>query len=414
MSEYTTRDILDMIEANGGPQGLDLSGKDLSDIDLSRETIREEVERAQREKPGARPPWLSRPQDTRLARVLQWLSGGEWAGLEEARLGGTNLEGAVFKRANLQRANLRRGNLEGAELWGANLQGANLWGANLEGAHMLEANLEGADLWGTNLEWAYLLAANLEGADLGGANMPGVRLVDTNLKGVHLKDANLSRVDLRDARSIEAMFLYRARLDHTQLTRHQLGEAVGEERDGQWQKAKEAYLALENNFDQIGRYDDASWAYRKERRMEKREAWQSAKQAFSERDWRPVIMRTWKAGWDLVVEHLCDYGESVGRVLFWMGLLLFVVGPLLFGLPGLLRWPPENRDAFYSLRPPWSYAYAYLQQFLYVLDAFTTASFAVLQPATALTRVLSGLTALTGVFLTGLLGFVAGNRIRRS
>ena len=27
MSQYTTRDILDMIEADGGPKGLDLSGE---------------------------------------------------------------------------------------------------------------------------------------------------------------------------------------------------------------------------------------------------------------------------------------------------------------------------------------------------------------------------------------------------
>ena len=132
------------------------------------------------------------------------------------------------------------------------------------------------------------------------------------------------------------------------------------------------------------------------------------------RQWGPAVRKTWKVGWDLVVEYLCDYGESVGRVLFWMALLLFIAGPFTFGLPGLLAWPAENRGAFLNLPSPWRYAYAYLQQFLYVLDAFTTASFAELQPTTALTRVLSGLTALIGVFLTGLLGFVAGNRIRRS
>jgi uncharacterized protein YjbI with pentapeptide repeats len=130
MSEYTTREILDMIEANGGPQGLDLSGKDLSGIDLSRERIREEVERLRRENPEATPLWLSRPQGTRLARVVLWLSGGEWAGLEEARLGGVNLQGVGLRGANLEAAKLRRANLVGAELWDANLVGADLWGAN--------------------------------------------------------------------------------------------------------------------------------------------------------------------------------------------------------------------------------------------------------------------------------------------
>jgi hypothetical protein len=58
--------------------------------------------------------------------------------------------------------------------------------------------------------------------------------------------------------------------------------------------------------------------------------------------------------------------------------------------------------------------YVYTQLLLYTLDAFTTANFAVLQPANEVARLLSGLFAIVGIFLTGLLGFVAGNRIRRS
>ena len=33
MSEHTREQILKLIEDNGGPKGLDLSGRDLSDID---------------------------------------------------------------------------------------------------------------------------------------------------------------------------------------------------------------------------------------------------------------------------------------------------------------------------------------------------------------------------------------------
>jgi hypothetical protein len=279
---------------------------------------------------------------------------------------------------------------------------------------LFEADLKGADVGGANLEWAYLFEADFEGAGLSGANLPRTRLQGTNLRAAHLQDANLSRADLREAKGIEGIYVYRTLLDHTRLTRDQLGEAIGEESNGEWLKAKEAYLALKNNFEQIGRYDDASWAYRKQRRMEKREVWQKAKEALREREWEPFVSGTWKVCWNLVVQALCDYGESVGRVLGWMGFLLFIAGPLLFGLPGLLKWPEENYKAFFGRPVPWRYGYAYLQQFLYALDAFTTASFAELEPATAPTRVLSGLTALTGVFLTGLLGFVVGNRIQRS
>lgn len=414
MSEYTAREILDMIEDNQGARGLDLSGKDLSGIDLSRDALQAEVARLQKDDPEAQPPWISRPASTRLARVIVWLSDGESGSLEEAGLGGINLEGAVLRGANLKGADLRRANLEEADLAGANLEGANLWGANLERAYLSGAKLGQANLARANLEWTYVSRADLTGADLSAANLASVRFEKAVLERVRLTDANLSRGDLRDAASIQGLYLHRALLDYTRLTRDQLGDAIGEEMGREWRAAREAYLILKNNFEQIGRYDDASWAYRKERRMEKQQAWEEGKQALRHREWGLLASKTWKVGCDLLVEYLCDYGESVGRVLRWMGFLLFVVGPLVFGVPGLLDWPEENYEAFFGRPAPQRYWYAYVQQFLYVLDAFTTAGFARLEPATSVTSVLSGSMALTGVFLTGLLGFVAGNRIRRS
>ena len=55
MSEYTTRQILDMIEANGRPEKLDLSLKNLSGIDLSHRRIQSEVVKAMRENLGTEP-----------------------------------------------------------------------------------------------------------------------------------------------------------------------------------------------------------------------------------------------------------------------------------------------------------------------------------------------------------------------
>ena len=44
LSEYTREEILKLIEENGGPEGLDLSGKDLSGIDLNKRAIGTELE----------------------------------------------------------------------------------------------------------------------------------------------------------------------------------------------------------------------------------------------------------------------------------------------------------------------------------------------------------------------------------
>jgi hypothetical protein len=59
MSEYTTRQILDMIEANGGPEDLDLMERRLSGVDLSLETVKVELERLREENTGIQPVWWS-------------------------------------------------------------------------------------------------------------------------------------------------------------------------------------------------------------------------------------------------------------------------------------------------------------------------------------------------------------------
>lgn len=57
MSEYTTRKILDMIDANEGPKDLDLAGKHLSLIDLSCERVLKELDRLHKLDPGKDTHW---------------------------------------------------------------------------------------------------------------------------------------------------------------------------------------------------------------------------------------------------------------------------------------------------------------------------------------------------------------------
>jgi hypothetical protein len=58
MSEYTREEILKLIEENGGPEGLDLSGKDLSGIDLGSRAIRAEREKARERTTDKTPVWF--------------------------------------------------------------------------------------------------------------------------------------------------------------------------------------------------------------------------------------------------------------------------------------------------------------------------------------------------------------------
>ncbi|MFW6135876.1 MAG: pentapeptide repeat-containing protein [Chloroflexota bacterium] len=395
MSEYTTRQILDMIEANGGPEGLDLSQSDLSEIDLGSDRIQAELDRVRKDQPEVEPPWWSRG----------FVSGEGGINLRRA-----NLEGAHLRLAEMQGADLVGANLEGARLMLAQMQESRLRGANLAGASLRYANLEHASLRHADLKGARLSHANLGRAFLGGVDLKGADLDGANLEGTFLVEADLSRVDLRNAESIEGISLYRARLDHTQLTRDQLGEAVGEERGGEWFEARQTYLALKNNFQELGRYDDARWAYRKERRMEKRDAWQKTRTALRERRWGGAVGNGLRAASDQLVELVCDYGEGLSRVLASL-LLLWLVFALSYGLIGGVWGPPQETSGGpvrYATRNP-------LHLLAFSLGAMTT-----LQPAglearpTQVMQFLMPIQALLGIVLAGLFGFVLGNRIRRS
>ena len=120
MSEYTREEILKLIEENGGPLGLDLSGKDLSGIDLSREAIKAELEKLLLTGRDEVPVWCNN-------RTL-----------------GISLEGANLEGANLQKASLNGANLQGVKLNDTNFEWAYLEGANLQRAWLHYANLKEA------------------------------------------------------------------------------------------------------------------------------------------------------------------------------------------------------------------------------------------------------------------------------
>jgi uncharacterized protein YjbI with pentapeptide repeats len=207
LSEYTTRQILDMIEANRGPEGLDLSRKDLSGIDLSREAIKAELRKALKSAPGATPVWYSES------------TGG--INLEGARLSEADLGEADLTRANLFRADLWAVNLIDAKLIQANLIEANLgeaylWEANLHGANLCRAHLARADLTEADLAETNLAKAGLRGADLTEANLAETNLARADLSGADLIGAELSEADLREA-NLTAANLTRASLRGTDL-----------------------------------------------------------------------------------------------------------------------------------------------------------------------------------------------------
>jgi uncharacterized protein YjbI with pentapeptide repeats len=346
------------------------------------------------------------------------LQGADLAGadLRGAVLSGSELGGAMLEDANLLGASLRfvhgagavfeTANLQGADLWGARLEGAVLAGADLRNATLAEADLRGADLTGADLRGAALGQADLRGARLQGADLRGAILTRVNFEGAVLKDAKLQGMVLSDC-NLTHVHVSGAAIDKSQFRREQLGDAIGEELAGRHEEARLGYLALERYFSDLGDPDAVSWAYRKRRRMQKRAAWEKARAA---RDWRGAAAWYAKYTGDQLTEWLSDYGESAPRVLGCM-LGVYLLFLLLYALTGSVVRVTYTPTGEVSRVPTQSLA----DLAVFTLFSMITSSQppAGLLPADEYARLLTGVQALLGMVLTGLLGFVLGNRMRR-
>ena len=427
--------VLALIE--GHPQHrLELPARDgaramLNEIDLSR--------RAVEFRAATGPPWWDKQAqapdfgraDLRGASLRRAnfegarLEQGDFAGADlagahfrAAVLAEANFEGAMLEEADFQGASLRFVRLqetiaEGArfaraDLWGAQAAGAVLTGADLEGVTLEESDLQGADLRGANLRGAVLRRANLRGANLTGADLRGAVLTGAELEKALLREARLEELVLSHCR-LGHVHLSDAWLDRTRLQSEQLGGALGEELAGEYELARRGYLALERNFEALGDPDAAGWAYRKKRRMQKGDARRRARAALRER--RPGAALSWylRFAGDQLVEWVCDYGESVPRVLGSL-FAVYLLFALIYGLTGTVLRVEQTPGG-----PVKATTYDIGDLAIFSLTAMTAPGnppdWLALANETA--YVLSSAQALLSIFLTGLLGFVAGNRIRR-
>ncbi len=330
------------------------------------------------------------------------------ANLREALLEDADLRGAGLRFADLHDAALESANLRGADLWGAVLEGAVLTDADLRDAKLGEGNLRGADLSNADLRGATVQRMDLRGARLKGANLRGVALTGSDLTDAVLSEAELQGVDLSHCTLTHAHF-NGVWFDKTRLRQDQLGGAIGEELAGDYEGAAKGYLALERDFIDLGDSDAAGWAYGKRRRMRKRAARHNANVAMRARAWRTAARQAIRAGAAQLVEWVCDYGESIPRVLASI-LTVYLVYLVLYGLTGSVLHIQKTHGATVAAvtRDPRELA-------IFSLFAITTSGSPSvgLLPSREWVQVLTGTEAFLGIFLIGLLGFVAGNKIRR-
>mgnify|MGYP001167374467 CR=1 FL=1 len=246
--EYGTKlsleDVITLIEANGGPEGLDLSGRDLSGLDFSREAIQSHIVSRQMETSFRHLPWV-----TYYNRGFN-LKG---VNLVKANLFAINLAFVDLKNANLEQAFLQAGILTQARLQSANFRNADLSQCHLGNSNANQANFDEADL----------ALCDLTGADFEDASLRGASLHKARLSGTRLNRRSLGDAIIQENPHVLQRF----------LERHY--PSLGQLRTSEWVQnrhlddAQQIYASLKNNFLSIGNFEDASWAHIKQRQIMK-------------------------------------------------------------------------------------------------------------------------------------------------
>ncbi|KMO42671.1 pentapeptide repeat protein [Methylobacterium tarhaniae] len=391
-------------------QGLNLGGADMSASDLEQADLTGATLKRARLS-GA----LARSADFSGALIEEAdfgkadLSGARFVGVAGGQADFTEamLEDASFRDASLRFARLPRSLLDGADFSGADLWGADFTGADADyttfrGARLDEVNLADTNLTHADFEGASLTKARLTGSRLRSATLTGAKLDGADLSGADLSAATLVRLDLSSCALHRARFAG-AWLNGTRFRAAQIGEAVGEEVAGEYEAAKASYLALEQNFQSIGSHDEAGWAYRRRRRMGRLHAEAQARAAWRAQDRNGLMRHGYRWLADHVVEWLCDYGESLSRIVRAFALIIVVFAGL-FGLTGGLI-PEGSAQATYNAIDLLSYS---------ALNMMTANPPEIgIKPVGRVTNLLVGVQGATGIVLMGLFGFVLGNRLRR-
>ena len=202
---------------------------------------------------------------------------------------------------------------------------------------------------------------------------------------------------------------------------------MGEEGEGQFYKAREAYRNLKNYFHIVGRYQDERWAFLKEREMERRrlhlvafygseeldgldeELRQSRRRRFHH--WLTHFSPNWREAIRYFLSEaanvLSGYGEQPWKV-FVSAVVVVLLFAVTYALTGQI-WLAEDLGAKAGLnivRP------SLLDSLYFSVVTFTTLGFGDWRPNPASwVRCLVMLEAFTGAFMMALFVFTFGKSV---
>jgi hypothetical protein len=177
--------------------------------------------------------------------------------------------------------------------------------------------------------------AQLQGAKLNRAKLRGVSLRFAYLQKADLSNTNLKGADLSDAH-LEGVRLYRAQFDNT--TNFQgvsWGDyKIGEELDGKFDLAVDAYRRLKAWYTNAGIYDVAGkFFYRELEARRKIQSWKS----------EPHLKL-----WSWVLRLLCGYGEKPERVVASAAVVVLGLALIYFALGTVWEWQAFWNSLYFS------------------------------------------------------------------
>lgn len=386
---WTLERLIGLIEKNDGPRGLDLSGEDLRHVDWSAEAIARQLQKRKYQPGDELPKWVS-PFAARGAR-------------------GLNLKEAILKNADLHYANLQgvdftRTDFEGADLRDACLRGSNFFQANLSYARLWRADLRRTTFHNANLTQASFYRAEFEDTEFLDANFTSTLLHRTDLSKIIVRRKSLpKRLIMEDYKKHSVLVKW----DDPPITPMEWEREVGRHLE----RAKDAYRGLKASFSNNGMYQDASWAYFRERIVERRmhglgQVMLYFGDSIRNRKLYPLLF-VWlhikhSLIWlvSLVEELTCGYGEKPMRTIGLAAAVILGFAPLYWASNGIA----DKSGGLLT----WS------DFLIYSMSTFATVNLPRFDVINLTAELLTSIEALLGISVLALLMFVLGNRISRS
>jgi len=173
-------------------------------------------------------------------------------------------------------------------------------------------------------------------------------------------------------------------LRNTYIQREQIENHILQEKKEEYLKANKIFLLLKNNFHSIGQYKDESWAFKKEKDMERKS------------NCHFKTLHKWL--WSCFLNGIFGYGEQPGKVIVSaiLVILLFASLFMIFGISNVgIEFNTSNN---------------FLDCMYFSTITFTTLGYGDFRPLEGWGRILAGSEAFIGAFMMALFVYTFARR----